>query len=232
MLLADVLSLQALLPGAAALLASAMAIHSLIQPTMTYGRRVLCGIYVFLSVLITGGLVFYGATQHENTREQTAYTNDINDKLDRLRALMGNNPNLTGPQVLQGIIERFAKPYQISDPQKSRLANEFFIMKAELPKTVTITAPPADDTARFVQVDLSNVFTRAGIEFLNKAQRPSSPSETGIMFSVLDQQNPPPIVLKLQKVFDLVNITTTVINADKEYIGEGGFNIFVGPKPI
>ncbi len=172
MLLADVLSLQALLPGAAALLASAMAIHSLIQPTMTYGRRVLCGIYVFLSVLITGGLVFYGATQHENTREQTAYTNDINDKLDRLRALMGNNPNLTGPQVLQGIIERFAKPYQISDPQKSRLANEFFIMKAELPKTVTITAPPADDTARFVQVDLSNVFTRAGIEFLNKAQRP------------------------------------------------------------
>jgi hypothetical protein len=52
------------------------------------------------------------------------------------------------------------------------------------------------------------------------------------MFSVMDQTNPPPIVLKLQKIFDLVNINTTIVNADKKYLGEGGFNIFIGPKPL
>jgi hypothetical protein len=230
---ADVLSLQAILPALAGLLASAMAIHSLMLPTMTYRRKVVCRLYVFLTLLITIGLVYYGATQHEETREQAAAANDIKVGLDRLRALMGNNPNLTGPQVLQGIIERFSKPYGISEPQTSRLADELFIIKAELPQGVKITQAPNDSEANILAWKLGAAFSRAGIKPLPvPVQIPSSPSEVGITFSVLDQQNPPPIVLKLQRIFDLVNINTTIVNADKDYIGPGGFNIFVGPKPI
>lgn len=233
MLLADFTSFQAILPASAGLLASAIAIHSLIQPAMTYGRKVLCGVYVVLTLLITAGLVFYGAIQHEDTREQALTANEMNNKLDRLRALMGNNPNLTGPQVLQGLIERFSRPYTLSDPQMSRLADELYLIKSDLPKVVTITFAPNDRQAYELQYKLSAAFSRAGIDFLNAGvQVPSSPSETGIIFSVLDQTNPPQIVLKLQKIFDLVNITTTIINANKGYIGSGGFNIFVGPRPI
>jgi hypothetical protein len=129
MIIADALSLQALLPGAAALLASAMAIHSLIQQAMTYGRKLLCGIYVLLTVLITLGLVFFGARRSTCSREQTAYSNELNDKLDRLRALMGNNPSLTGPQVLQGMIEQFSKPYELSDPQYLDWQMSFSLLK-------------------------------------------------------------------------------------------------------
>jgi hypothetical protein len=110
-------------------LASAMAIHSLIQQAMTYGRKLLCGIYVLLTVLITLGLVFFGARRSTSSREQTAYSNELNDKLDRLRALMGNNPSLTGPQVLQGMIEQFSKPYELSDPQYLDWQMSFSLLK-------------------------------------------------------------------------------------------------------
>jgi hypothetical protein len=233
MLLADFLSLQAILPALAALLASAMAIHSLVQPSMTYGRKILCGVYVLLTLLITAGLVFYGATQHEEAREQAAAANDVNNKLDRLRALMGNNPNLSGLQVLQGIINQFSKPFDLSDAQISRLSDELFIVKPEMPTIIALTVVPNDPYSASFYSIFSNALTRStiGYRFLG-SQTPSSPSETGVMFSVLDQTNPPPIVLKLQRIFDLANIDTTVVNAGKEYIGEGGFNIFIGPKPL
>jgi hypothetical protein len=145
---------------------------------------------------------------------------------------MGNNPNLTGPQVLQGMTEQFSKPYELSDPQVSRLADELFVIKGELPNTILITYVPNDQYANTFSWKLSSAFNRAGIQFSTKTQNPSSPSETGVMFSVADQNNPPPIVFKLQKVFDLVNIQTTVVNVDRALIPVYGFNIFVGPKPI
>jgi hypothetical protein len=232
MIVADFLSLQALLPSGAAFLASIMAIHSLLQPGMTTGRKTLCWIYALATLLITGGLVFYGAIQHEESREQAVSAKDIGDKIDRVRALLGNNPNLTGPQVLQGIIDRFSKPYEISGAQMAKLADELFYIKSELPKTVRITMAPNDNSANLLHYNLQNTFFRAGIASNASQQVPSSPSEVGVMFSVADKTNPPPIVLRLQRIFDLVNITTTLVNADNAYLGEGGFNIFVGPRPL
>jgi hypothetical protein len=146
---ADFLSPQAILPASAGLLASIMAIHSLVQPSMTSGRKIVCAIYALSTVLITIGLFVYGAIQHQDTREQVVAATEVNHKLDQLRALMGNNPNLSGPQVLQGMIDRFSKPYELSDPQIVRLAQELYLIKDQLQNPVRITVGRLVRTFRY-----------------------------------------------------------------------------------
>jgi hypothetical protein len=229
MIQADWLSLPALLPPAVFLLSIAMAAHSLLQPNISLKarRRWFTG-YAIVTAILVIGLVYFGAIQQQQNRQFADQTHTI----DQIRALMGNNPNLTGQQVLQGILSQFSKPYSVSDPQKARLATEIYILKSELPHTLTINYAPSDQPSNSLAWDLSNVFIRGGVETTTTTETPSSPSEVGIMFSVLDQSNPPEIVKKLQRVFDLVNISTKIVGADKKYIGEGGFSIFVGPRPL
>src|SRR5271165_5623013 len=226
--LQDFWSGEALLPSLAAALASAIGIHSLLLPEMTATRKNLCKVYVGLTIVIFVGFIYYGAIIHERSRQSTQNAQQIQDNIDRVRGLSGNNPNLTGPQVLQGILQQFSQPYGISDAQTSKLSEEFYYLKSQLPNPVTIRRAPADGNANVVAFELSNALYRASIANVTEPQVPSSPSDVGIMFDVADQNNPPPIVLKLQKVFDLVNINTKVINSEKSLIGAGGFSIFVG----
>jgi hypothetical protein len=229
MIRADWLSLPALLPPAILLLSTGIAVHSLLQPNMSLRarRRWFTGYAAFTGILILV-LVYFGATQQEQNRQFA----DQSHTIDQIRALMGNNPSLTGQQVLQGILSQFAKPYSVSDPQKARFATEIYISKSELPHTVSINYAPSDQPANSLAWELSSVFTRSGIKTVSEIELPSSPSEVGIMFSVLEQSNPPDIVKQLQSVFDIVNISTKIVGADKKYIGEGGFSIFVGPRPL
>jgi hypothetical protein len=46
--------------------------------------------------------------------------------------------------VLQGIIDQFSKPFELSDAQIARLADELFIVKSEMPTIITLTVAPND----------------------------------------------------------------------------------------
>jgi hypothetical protein len=225
--LKDFLTLSGLISAFSVLLGSAIGIHSLRQPTMSKGRWLTLAVYGVLAALVSLGLLFNGAYQEQHTQE-------IDGKIDTIRAVLGSAPGTSGEEVLDHIIGKFSQPQNISQPQMAKMAHEIAFLKDTLPKKVFIvrsqyTRVPGYDNGMYPP--LVEMFERNGINPTIETFTPKSIDETGLLLIVKDPLDLPDYVTKL-----LGSLTLTGIKAKTAYIPEiyheDALTIFIGPPPI
>jgi hypothetical protein len=124
-------------------------------------------------------------------------------------------------------------PWQITPQQEDTLAKQFASLKSTMPKRFAITdlPNPAPDS-QDVEAGIHRAFARDGIDVPIETQLVSSPTETGIIFTMPDPNNPPEFALKLKDAFGLVGINRIKFVAmNSEAASRLDFAIFVGPSP-
>ena len=125
-------------------------------------------------------------------------------------------------------------PWQITPQQEDTLAKQFALLKNVTPKRFAITdlPSPAPDSQE-VEEGIHGAFARNGIDVPIETQLSSSPTETGIIFTMPDPNNPPEFALKLKDAFGLVGINgIKFVAMNSEAAARLDFTIFVGPAPL
>jgi hypothetical protein len=126
-----------------------------------------------------------------------------------------------------------ANQWQITPQQEDTLAKQFGLLKSTIPKRFAITdlPTPASDS-QDVEAGIHRAFARNGIDVPIETQLASSPTETGIIFTMPDPNNPPEFALKLKDAFGLVGIGRIKFAAmNSEAASRLDFTILVGLAP-
>jgi hypothetical protein len=84
-----------------------------------------------------------------------------------------------------------------------------------------------------VEEGIHRAFARNGIDVPIETQLTSYQTETGIIFTMADPNNPPEFALRLKDAFGSVGINRIKFVAmDSEAASRLDFTIFVGPAPL
>jgi hypothetical protein len=124
-------------------------------------------------------------------------------------------------------------PWQITPQQEDTLARQFASLKSAMPKRFAIidlpnSAPDSQD----VEAGIHRAFAGNGIDVPIETELVSSPTDVGIIFTMLDPNNPPEFALKLKDAFGLAGVSGIKFAAmNPEAASRLDFTIFVGPGP-
>ena len=102
------------------------------------------------------------------------------------------------------------------------------------PKRFAITdlPDPAPDSQE-VEEGIHRAFARNGMDVPIETQLSSSPTETGILFTMPDPNNPPEFALKLKDAFGSAGINgIKFVAMNSEAASRLDFTIFVGAAPL
>jgi hypothetical protein len=122
---------------------------------------------------------------------------------------------------------------RIIPTQEEVLANAIAVLKPALPDQIFLTALPSNSSdASLIISALQRAFARNGIQTPVVQQTTVSPSETGLMFTMLDPSNPPAYALPLRDAFGLAGIRDIKFVRMAQKSLPMGFSIFVGPAPL
>jgi hypothetical protein len=124
--------------------------------------------------------------------------------------------------------------WEITPQQEDILASQLALLKSAMPKRFAmndLVSPTPDSQG--VEEGIHRAFARNGIDVPIETQLASSPTETGIVFTMPDPNNPPEFARKLKDAFGLVGINgIKFVAMNSEAASRLDFTIFVGPAPL
>jgi hypothetical protein len=123
--------------------------------------------------------------------------------------------------------------WQITPQQEDILASQFASIKNTMPKRFAITDLPNQvPDSEEVEAGIHRAFARNGIDVPIETQLASSPTESGIVFTMPDPNNPPEFARKLKDAFGLVGINgIKFVAMNSEAASRLDFTLSVGPPP-
>jgi hypothetical protein len=126
-----------------------------------------------------------------------------------------------------------AQSWQITPQQEDMLASQFASIKNTIPKRFAITdLPNQTPDSEEVEEGIHRAFARNGIDVPIETQLASSPTETGIVFTMPDPNNPPEFARKLKDAFGLVGINgIKFVAMNPETASRLDFTLSIGPHP-
>jgi hypothetical protein len=123
--------------------------------------------------------------------------------------------------------------WQITPQQEDILASQFALIKNTMPKRFAITDLPNQTPAsEEVEEGIHRAFARNGIDVPIETQLAASPTETGIVLTMPDPNNPPEFARKLKDAFGSVGINgIKFVAMNSETASRLDFTLSVGPPP-
>jgi hypothetical protein len=124
--------------------------------------------------------------------------------------------------------------WQITSQQEDILATQFGLLKSAMPKRFAITdLPNQTPDSEEVEGGIHRAFARNGIDVPIETQLASSPTETGIVFTMPDPNNPPEFARKLKDAFGLAGVNgIKFVAMSSEAASRLDFTIVVGHAPL
>jgi hypothetical protein len=220
----DYVTLDAILPSVAWLIAMSVGIYGLWFPGITKSRRNALIGYILITLIVMVGYELYNVHSLRESRETTK-------KINTLLALAGVSSGDVN-QGLDQLIKRNIQPRNIIPTQEEELSRAFELVKSSLPNPIHITYIINSPDWTNIAVPIQRALARNNVDGEFSTQRTSSPRQTGLMFTMPDPANPPDYALALRDAFGTAGIRDiSFVKMSQEDLPLG-FTIFVGPAPL